>query len=65
MNRFKPMLLLGFTAVLAACASDPGLPVLTSSQDPDALVCAIGEMQYCERLSAYVWAKCECISVAR
>jgi len=55
--------LMGATALVAACTGTPRL--LVSSGDPRTLVCPEETLEYCERLSAFTWAKCDCVSITR
>lgn len=65
MNCVGGMLRLGVLLCVSVfsfgCAGGPGFPVLTSSSSPETLVCGYGEVQYCERLSGFVWGQCECV----
>jgi hypothetical protein len=56
-------LLLGtlLTSGLFGCADDPRTPTLTSRVDPEALVCPEHEVRYCERISAFVFGRCDCV----
>ena len=50
---------------VVGCASSATYPLWNSSRDPKTLVCAAGQTQFCERLSASVWGKCDCVTASR
>ena len=53
-------------ALMTACASNTAsTPLWNSSRNPETLVCAAGQIQYCERLSGSVWGKCDCVTAWR
>jgi hypothetical protein len=56
--------LLGATALVTACTGNPRLSLFTSSGNPHTLVCPEGTVEYCERISAFVWGKCDCAAVS-
>lgn len=48
-----------------ACSTSARVPVLSLRDEPKALVCASGQIQFCERLSGFVWGRCDCVTVSR
>jgi hypothetical protein len=53
------------TALLTACTGNPRLPLFTTNADSHTLVCPEGTFAYCERMSAFVWESCDCVTVGR
>ena len=51
----------GCAGLLLGCAVSARTPVFVTYRSPAPRVCANGEIEFCERLSAFVWSQCECL----
>ena len=56
--------LLLFLAALTSCGLSQRAPSLTSANDQEALICGVDQVPMCERISAFVWGKCQCATAS-
>jgi len=61
----KTILRLGVLCAAALESACAGSPLFTLSSNQQTSVCPDREIQYCERISAFVWGKCDCVNTAR